>query len=136
MSVVRWVTLGIITIFVFVASTGGAFVYLLSTYPSPEIQNLNFETTGNSSTNLNVTSKASIQNLGGNGAIRVEFRALDGDNIEISSASEQFSMARGESRNVTQGFSSNNIQNIGVTVYAPGRPDILRDESEKLRSVS
>ncbi|EHK01859.1 hypothetical protein HRED_06677, partial [Candidatus Haloredivivus sp. G17] len=54
----------------------------------------------------------------------------DGDNIEISSASEQFSMARGESRNVTQDFSSNNIQNIGVTVYAPGRPDILRDESE------
>ena len=136
MSAVKWVTFSIITTFVFVASASGAFFYLLSTYPSPEIESLNFETTGNSSTNLTVTSKASIQNLGGKGPVRVEFRALDGDNIRIDSGSEQLSMARGESRNITQSFSSDNIQDIGVTVYAPGRPDILRDETEKLRSIS
>lgn len=136
MSAVKWVTFSIIAVFVFAASAGGAFVYLLSTYPSPEIQSLNFENTGNSSTNLNVTAETSIQNLGGEGPVRIEFRSLDGDNIEISSASEQFSMARGESRNVTQNFSSNNIQNIGVTVYAPGRPDMLRDESESVESIS
>jgi|GEM_PF-3460992 hypothetical protein len=135
MSAVRWFTVSIIAAFVFVASAGGAFLYLLSTYPSPEIQSLEFETQGNLSTGLKVSSDASVENLGGTGYVIVEFRALDGKSIEIDSASQQFPMSRGESRNVTQAFSDTGIENIGVTVYAPGRPDLLRNESERTRSI-
>lgn len=134
MSFIRKITATVLLSFMLVATASGVFIYLLSSYPSPEVQSFTVNST-QSRQGLNVTTESKISNLGGEGQVRVEIRMLENDGAVSDSIDRQFYMARNETRIVREQFSGEDVEDIGLAVFAPGRPDLIRDESEILERI-
>ncbi|MFP4038757.1 MAG: hypothetical protein ACLFTA_03165 [Candidatus Nanohaloarchaea archaeon] len=129
MSFIRAVTLTVILSFVLVASAFGTFVYLLSGYPSPEVDNFRVNST-DTGDRLIADVEASVRNIGGEGEVRVEVRSLDEQDRVIDSRSQTAFMAYNETRVFNESFNAEEADDIGLAVFAPERPDLIRDESE------
>ena len=134
MSLIRKVTTTILLSFMLVATAAGVFVYLISSYPSPEVQS--FAVNSNqSNSGLNISTESEIRNLGGEGRVRTEIRILESDGSVSDSIGREFYMARDETRLIKERFSGKGVENVGLAVFAPGRPDLVRDESEILERI-
>ncbi|MFP4230151.1 MAG: hypothetical protein ACLFRK_03355, partial [Candidatus Nanohaloarchaea archaeon] len=112
-----------------VASAFGMFVYLLSGYPSPEVDNFRVNST-DTGDRLIADVEASVRNIGGEGEVRVEVRSLDKQDRVIDSRSQTAFMAYNETRVFNESFNAEEADDIGLAVFAPERPDLIRDESE------
>lgn len=134
MALVRKITVTILLSFMFVATAAGVFIYLLSSYPSPEVQTFTVSS-NQSERGLDITAESEIRNLGGEGRVRVEVRILEKDGSVSDSIGREFFMARDETRVVREQFSGEGVENVGIAVFAPGRPDVIRDESELIERI-
>ena len=134
MSVIRGITVTIILSFMLVATASGVFIYLLSGYPSPEVDNFRVNST-DTGDQLLANVQASVRNIGGEGEVRVEIRSLNEQGAVIDSRSQTVYMAYNETRVFNETFNAGNADNIGLAVFAPGRPQLVRDESEILQRV-
>ncbi|MEF8880861.1 MAG: hypothetical protein V5A72_03460 [Candidatus Nanohaloarchaea archaeon] len=134
MALIRKITVTVLLSSMLVATAAGSFVYLVSSYPSPEVQSFSV-TSNQTERGLNISTSSEIRNLGGEGEVRVEIRMLEEDGSVSDSIGREFYMARSETRIVREQFSGESIQNVGLAVFAPGRPDIIRDESELLERI-
>lgn len=134
MSFIRKITATVLLSFMLVATAAGSFIYLVSSYPSPEVQSFTVNSTQNDQ-GLNVTTQSEIRNLGGDGRVVVEIRMLEQNGAVSDSIDRQFYMARNETRVVREQFSGEGVEDIGLAVFAPGRPDLIRDESELLERI-
>jgi len=128
MSLIRGVTMTILLSFILVASAAGSFVYLLSGYPSPEVDSFNVTSNDTLQETLTV-SEVSIKNLGAQGEVTAQFRVLEDGGV-VDSREQTFSMTRNEVRVVREEFTGENIDNLGLAVFAPGRPELVQDRSE------
>lgn len=117
-----------------VATAAGAFIYLVSSYPSPEVQSFTV-TSNQTERGLGIGVESEIRNFGGEGPVRVEIRMLEDDGSVSDSIDRQFYMARNETRIVREEFSGEEVKDIGLAVFAPGRPDIIRDQSELIERI-
>lgn len=134
MSIIRGITLGIIMAFTLVASAAGAFIYLFSGFPNPEVDS--FSVSSNDTEGyLVVNSEATVRNNGGEGEVRVEFRTLDSERNVLDSRAQTVFMAPGENRLFQRSFEIDEAENVGLAVFAPGRPGPLRDESPVRRVI-
>lgn len=133
MAVIRAVTMTVLLSFILVASAAGAFIYLLSGYPSPEVESFTVNSNDTGEQFL-IETEALIRNRGADGEVRVDVRTLQSGNV-VKSYSEEFFMARNETRLVRKEFSGESVENIGIAVFAPGRPDVIRDKSEILERI-
>jgi len=132
MSFIRAITMTILLSFVLVASASAAFIFVLSGYPNPEAQSFNVQTNETEQRGVVVETEALIQNNGANGPVRVETRLIEGG-VVIESKSSDFSMARGDTREVTEEFIPDNVdrvENVEIAVFAPGRPELIQSKSE------
>lgn len=134
MALIRKVTITILLSFMLVATAAGVFIYLLSSYPSPEVQTFTVNS-NQSDSGLNITTESEIRNLGGEGRVRVEIRILESDGSVSDSIGREFYMSRDETRVVREQFSGEGVEDVGLAVFAPGRPDVIRDESELLERI-
>jgi len=128
MRLIRAVTMTVLLSFVLVASAAGAFIYLLSGYPSPEVQSFTVSS-NETGQGLEIVSNASIKNLGGSGEVTAQFRILENDRV-IDSRERTFSMANDDTRIVSEEFSGEGFDDVGLAVYAPGRPQLIQDRSK------
>ena len=128
MSIIRGITLGIIMTFTLVASATGAFIYIFSGFPNPEVDSFSVSSndTGN---NLTANVDATVRNNGGEGEVRVEFRKLDSEGNVLDSRAQTVYMVPGETRLFERSFEVEDAENIGLAVFAPGRPGPIRDDS-------
>ncbi len=129
MSVIRGVTVTIILSFMLVTTASGVFIYLISGYPNPEVESfqINSNDTGEE---LIANVEASVRNIGGEGEVRVEVRSLNERDAVIDSRAQTVFMAQNETRVFSETFNADDADNIGLAVFAPGRPQVIRDESE------
>lgn len=134
MSVIRGITVTIILSFMLVATGSGVFIYLLSGYPSPEVDNFRVNST-DTGDELLVNVQASVRNIGGDGEVRVEIRSLNERGAVIDSRSQTVYMAYNETRVFNETFDVENADDIGLAVFAPERPQLVRDESQILQRV-
>jgi hypothetical protein len=134
MSFIRKITATVLLSFMLVATAAGAFVYLVSSYPSPEVQSFTV-TSNQTGEGLDIGVESEIRNLGGDGRVVVEIRILEENGVVSDSIDRQFYMARNETRIVREEFSGEGVEDIGLAVFAPGRPDLIRDESEILERI-
>jgi len=128
MGLIRGVTMTILLSFVLVASAAGAFIYVLTDYPSPEVESFNVSSNDTSQQSITV-AEANIRNLGGQGEVTAQFRVLEDGNV-IDSNEKSFTMTRNEERVVTEEFEGDHVDNVGLAVFAPGRPELIQDRSQ------
>ena len=134
MSVIRGITVTIILSFMLVATASGVFIYLLSGYPSPEVDNFRVNST-DTGDELLANVQASVRNIGGDGEVRVQIRSMNERGEVIDSRSQTVYMAYNETRVFNETFNVENADDIGLAVFAPGRPQLVRDESQILQRV-
>jgi hypothetical protein len=134
MSVIRGITVTIILSFMLVATASGVFIYLLSGYPSPEVDNFRVNST-DTGDELLANVQASVRNIGGEGEVRVQIRSLNERGEVIDSRSQTVYMAYNETRVFNETFNVENADDIGLAVFAPGRPQLVRDESQIFQRV-
>ncbi len=134
MSVIRGITVTIILSFMLVATASGVFIYLLSGYPSPEVDNFRVNST-DTGDELLANVQASVRNIGGEGEVRVQIRSLNERGEVIDSRSQTVYMAYNETRVFNETFNVGNADDIGLAVFAPGRPQLVRDESQIFQRV-
>lgn len=134
MSVIRGITVTIILSFMLVATASGVFIYLLSGYPSPEVDNFRVNST-DTGDELLANVQASVRNIGGDGEVRVQIRSLNERGEVIDSRSQTVYMAYNETRVFNETFNVENADDIGLAVFAPGRPQLVRDESQIFQRV-
>lgn len=126
MAFIRAVTMTVLLSFILVASAAGTFIYLLSGYPSPEIDSFDVKALNSSDT---VQSNATIRNLGGEGLVVVQIRSFENE-LVVNSFENEFIMSRNETRRVTEEIEINDGENIRIAVFAPERPSMIQDRSE------
>jgi len=134
MSVIRGITVTIILSFMLVATASGVFIYLLSGYPSPEVDNFRVNST-DTGDELLANVQASVRNIGGDGEVRVQIRSLNERGAVIDSRSQTVHMAYNETRVFNETFNAGNADDIGLAFFAPGRPQLVRDESQIFQRV-
>ena len=134
MSVIRGITVTIILSFMLVATASGVFIYLLSGYPSPEVDNFRVNST-DTGDELLANVQASVRNIGGDGEVRVQIRSMNERGEVIDSRSQTVYMAYNETRVFNETFNVENADDIGLAVFAPGRPQLVRDESQIFQRV-
>ena len=130
---IRAVTMTVLLSFLLVASAAGAFIYLLSGYPSPQVQTF-YVQTNDTAQGLRINSNATIRNLGGQGEVKAQFRLLENGRV-IESREQAFAMARNDTRVVKEEFTGEGFDDVGLAVFAPGRPELIQDRSEVLERI-
>lgn len=129
MGVLRAITLTVVLTGFFVASAGAAFVYLVSGYPSPEVEAFTLDR-DELNGDINVSADVLVNNIGGEGDVVVEFRVVDSTDTVVESTGEEIYMARNEERNFERSFNVSRAENVEVAVFAPGRPQLIQDRDE------
>lgn len=117
-----------------IATASGVFIYLISGYPNPEVESF-YISSNDTGDELIANVETSIRNIGGEGEVRVEARSLNERGAVIDSNTETVFMAHNETREFNKEFNADNADDIGLAVFAPGRPQLVRDESEILERI-